>query len=93
MKKYIKYLVVLLFLIIALFYSSGNKKISVFNKKYNRVSGTTEYHDFSDTNAIDKDYSYSNIFFTKDTTFEVLKAPGTIEYEIVGNYRIFRNLL
>ena len=29
MKKYIKYLVVLLFLIIALFYSSGNKKISV----------------------------------------------------------------
>ena len=92
MKKYIKYLVVLLFLIIALFYSSGNKKISVFNKKYNRVSGTTEYHDFSDTNAIDKEYSYSNIFFTKDTTFEVLKAPGTIEYEIVGNYRIFKKL-
>ena len=62
MKRFGKYLVILILLISVLFIGLNNKKININKKKVSEVTGTTKYYDFSSKSEIPSKYSYSNLF-------------------------------
>ena len=92
MKRYGKYLVILILLISILFIGLNSKKININKKKVSEVTGTTKYYDFSSKSEIPSKYSYSNLFYTKNTTFEVLKSPNAATYTLSDGYRLFDSL-
>ena len=92
MKKYVKYLVFLLVIGVMISYGLNTKKVNVRKKIYNDVTGTTEYLDWSSKTEGDSKYSYSNLFYTKNTTFEVLKSPAQATYSEVDGYILFNTL-
>ena len=92
MKRFGKYLVILILLISVLFIGLNNKKININKKKVSEVTGTTKYYDFSSKSEIPSKYSYSNLFYTNNTTFEVLKSPVQATYSEVDGYRLFDTL-
>lgn len=92
MKRYGKYLVILILLVNILFIGLNNKKININKKKVGEVTGTTKYYDFSSKSEISSKYSYSNLFYTKNTTFEVLKSPSAATYTLSNGYRLFDSL-
>jgi len=93
MKRFGKYLVILILLISVLFIGLNNKKININKKKVSEVTGTTKYYDFSSKSEIPSKYSYSNLFYTNNTTFEVLKSPVQATYSEVDGYRLFDTLV
>ena len=92
MKRFGKYLVILILLISVLFIGLNSKKININKKKVSEVTGTTKYYDFSSKSEISSKYSYSNLFYTKNTTFEVLKSPSAATYTLSDGYRLFDSL-
>ena len=92
MKKYFKYLIFLLVIGVLISYGLNTKKVNVRKKIYNDVTGTTEYLDWSSKTEGDSKYSYSNLFYTKNTTFEVLKSPAKATYSEVDGYILFNTL-
>ena len=92
MKRFGKYLVILILLISVLFIGLNSKKININKKKVSEVTGTTKYYDFSSKSEISSKYSYSNLFYTKNTTFEVLKSPNAATYTLSDGYRLFDSL-
>ncbi len=55
------------------------------------VFAQTTYRPYSFTYTMEKDYSNSTLFMTKDTSFKVIKSAGTKETEeSSGNYKFYR---
>ena len=70
MKKY--HLLISFFILFFLFPLSTNyvlKENNVSNRLMKEALSSTEYYDWGDVTTLDPNYSYSTIFYTKDTKF------------------------
>ena len=82
MKKILKYIPIisgiLLFLLIFILHTN-NKMVTEYNYiNKEAVKTSTVYKDFSELSDLPVDYSYSTIFLSSNTTFEIITNSGKI---------------
>ena len=61
----------------------------IFN--FQIVAAQTTYYNYSSTYEIEREYSYSTLFMSKDSEIKVIKNAGTVDtQESSGNYKLYR---
>ncbi len=62
-----------------------------FMFNFQLVTAKTTYYNYSSTYEIEREYSYSTLFMSKDTQIKVIKDAGSVEdQESSGNYKLYR---
>ena len=85
MKKGIIFLTSILIILLVVFINNTMKEeITTSNISKQGVKSATKYYDFSSIKTISTDYSYSTIFISEKTSFDVIKNSGDVSISYIN---------